>query len=179
LTKTQLLFIIFVDTTDALPAIGAGCTIIISIFVEPDEPEFRDGIRVAQDAGERGSNMEDIFGPFFPDDFMNGDSHNRYHIEIAADEAILLVENLFHKPITELLTYGADLGELVEYTTTDKTICEFSYELQCCVYDVFPRWYIAQTLFRTEIYPDFIDVNWQIWLKHWEQLGKFFEGKRG
>ena len=123
--------------------------------------------------------MEDIHGPFSPDDFRNGGNHNPYKIEISDDEAILAVEHTFRTPITELLTYGADLRELVEYTITDKTICDFSYELQCCVYDLFPRWYIAQTPFRNEIYPDFIDVNWQIWLKHWEQLGKFFEDKGG
>jgi hypothetical protein len=151
----------------------------ISMFHESDELEFQVGIRIAQNAGERNSNMEDIYGPFFPDNFMNGENHNPYQIEIGDDEAILLVEHTFHTPITELLTYGADLRELVEYTTTDKTVCEFSYELQCCVYDLFPRWYIAQTPFRNEIYPDFMDVNWQLWLKHWEQLERFFEDKGG
>jgi hypothetical protein len=151
----------------------------ISMFHESDELEFQVGIRIAQNAGERNSNMEDIYGPFSPDNFMNGENHNPYQIEIGDDEAILLVEHTFHTPITELLTYGADLRELVEYTTTDKTVCEFSYELQCCVYDLFPRWYIAQTPFRNEIYPDFMDVNWQLWLKHWEQLERFFEDKGG
>jgi len=149
----------------------------ISGFAESDQLEFHVGIRIAQNAAERNANMEEHFGPIFPDEFMSGENHGQYQTQISDDEAILMVEHTFNKPVTELLTYGADLRELVEYTTTDKTVCEFSYELQCCVYDLFPRWYVAQTPFRNEIYPDFMDINWQIWLKHWEQLAKFFEDK--
>jgi hypothetical protein len=162
-------------------SIHAFCTMKISLLHKSDECEceFQVGIRIAQTAGERDSNMENFYGPFFPDEFMNGENHNPYQVRISDVEAVWLVERTFHTPIAELLTYGADLRELVEYTTTDKTVCELSYELQCCVYDLFPRWYIAQTPFRNEIYPDIIDVDWQIWLKHWEQLGRFFEDKGG
>ncbi len=89
--------------------------------------------------------------------------------------AIAQVEKTFNKPVVSLLTYGVTLDELVEYVTTDKPILEFSYEMQCCVFDLFPRWYIAQTPFRFEIYPDCVGTDWNIVLKFWENLGKFFD----
>jgi len=39
-----------------------------------------------------------------------------------------------------------------------------------------PRWYIAQTPFRGEIYPN-ASINWDIWIEHWEHLATFLEDK--
>lgn len=99
--------------------------------------------------------MEDYFSSLFPDDeqFIPLVEHAS---TIPSDDLyIARVEATFGLPITELLTYGADLQELVEYIITPKTVCEFSYELQSCIFDIFPRWYIAQTPLRGDIYPDY------------------------
>ncbi|UCF94687.1 MAG: hypothetical protein JSW39_11180 [Desulfobacterales bacterium] len=119
--------------------------------------------------------MEDNDDRMFPADYLSGLEFERSSHEPIDDYAIAYVERTFRKTIAELLTYGAELRELVEYVFTPKAVCEFSYELQCCVFDLFPRWYIAQTPFRNEIYPDIQDINWGIWLNHWDQLGAFLE----
>jgi hypothetical protein len=118
--------------------------------------------------------MKDNYESMFPGEYM-GSGFERYQHEPMDDYAIAYVEKTFNKPISELLTYGADLRELIEYVITNKAVCEFSYELQCCVFDLFPRWYVAQTPFRNEIYPDIQDTDWKIWLNYLEQLGAFFE----
>jgi hypothetical protein len=123
---------------------------------------------------ERKPAMEEENGRLFPDDFMYAAESAKSDRPYDDAEAIWIVQETFGRPISELLTYGVDLGELIDYVVTDKTACEFSYELQCCVFDTFPRWYIAQTPFRNEIYPDAAVLDWSIWMNHWEQLDKFF-----
>lgn len=122
-------------------------------------------------------NMEDSFDNMFPED-PNGPGFEKYLEEPIDDYAIAYVESIFDKPIPELLTYGTDLREIVAYVFTLKSACEFSYEMQCLIFDLFPRWYLAQTPFRGEIYPDVPDIDWDIWLKHWEHLANFLDDKR-
>jgi hypothetical protein len=98
--------------------------------------------------------MESYFSYWFPDDegFLPGVENE---VAVPLDDLyIAQIEATLLQPITELLSYGIDLHELTEYVVSSKTICEFSYELQNCIFDLFPRWYIAQTPDRREIYPD-------------------------
>ncbi len=119
--------------------------------------------------------MEDYFNDMFPRD-DHGPGFEKYLAEPIDDYAIAYIESIFAKPISELLTYGADLIEIAAYIFTPKAICEFSYEMQCLVFDLLPRWYIAQTPFRGEIYPK-APVDWDIWIEHWERLATFLEDK--
>jgi hypothetical protein len=119
--------------------------------------------------------MEKSFDNMFPED-NRGPGSEKYPVEPIDDYIIAYIESIFDKPITELLTYGADLTEIAAYIFKTIAVCECSYELQCLVFDLFPRWYIAQTPFRGEIYPD-APIDWDIWIKHWEHLATFLEGK--
>ncbi len=119
--------------------------------------------------------MEENFDNMFPE-YNHGPGFEKYLAEPVDDYIIAHIESIFDKPITELLTYGADLKEIAAYVLRPKAICEFSYELQCLVFDLFPRWYIAQTPFRGEIYPS-AQINWDVWIKHWEDLATFLEDK--
>jgi hypothetical protein len=119
--------------------------------------------------------MEKHFDNMFPED-NRGPGSEKYPVGPIDDYIIAYIEGIFDKPITELLTYGADLEEIAAYIFKTIAICECSYELQCLVFDLFPRWYIAQTPFRGEIYPD-APIDWDIWIKHWEHLATFLEGK--
>jgi len=121
--------------------------------------------------------MEEFFDNMFPGD-RSGSGFEKYSKEPVDDYAIAYVEGIFDKPISELLTYGADLREIVAYVFTQKSACECSYEMQCLIFDLFPRWYLAQTPFRGEIYPEVPNIDWHIWLKHWEHLANFLDIKR-
>lgn len=98
--------------------------------------------------------MTEYVNIFFPDDesFHPIVYENDYFP--LDDLYIAQIEGTLSQPITELMTYGVDLQELAEYVTTSKTVCECSYELQACIFNLFPRWYIAQTPMRIDIYPD-------------------------
>ena len=96
--------------------------------------------------------MEEYFSSRFPDDerFLPP-VENEGDIPLD-DFYITQIEKTLKQPITELLSYGIDLQELIKYVTTPMTVCESSYELQSCIFHLFPRWYIAQTPFRNKIY---------------------------
>ena len=98
--------------------------------------------------------MKEYFNNHFPDDesFHPIVEENDY---FPLDDVFIdQIEKTLNQPITELMTYGIDLEELAEYVATPKTVCECSYELQTCIFNLFPRWYIAQTPLRIDIYPD-------------------------
>ena len=121
--------------------------------------------------------MGEYFNNRFPKKDKPGSGFAKHYRKPIDDYVIAYIEELFNRPLAELLAYNVDLRELAEYAITDKSVCECSYELQCCVFDLFPRWYIAQTPFRNEIYPEIKNTRWDIWLKHWEQIGAFFRNK--
>ena len=121
--------------------------------------------------------MDESFDNMFPGDH-SGSGFEKYSEEPIDDYAIAYIESIFEKPISELLTYGTDLREIVAYVFTHKSACECSYEMQCLIFDLFPRWYLAQTPFRGEIYPEVPNIDWDLWLKHWEHLANFLDIKR-
>jgi hypothetical protein len=97
--------------------------------------------------------MGEYFSSRFPDDesfLLRVENEGDIPLD---DFYITQIEKTLKHPITELLSYGIDLRELTEYVITPMTVCESSYELQNCIFHLFPRWYIAQTPFRKEIYP--------------------------
>ncbi len=98
--------------------------------------------------------MEEYFRTGFPNDEWFSPPIENDDAMLLDDYCIAQIEKTLDLPITELMTYGASLHELAEYVITPKTVCEFSYELQNCIFDLFPRWYIAQTPYRSQIYPD-------------------------
>lgn len=98
--------------------------------------------------------MEDYVDNWFPDDESFQPTVKETDSYPMDDLFIAQIEKTLNQPITELMTYGVDLQELAEYVVTAKTVCECSYELQACIFALFPRWYIAQTPLRIEIYPD-------------------------
>ena len=98
--------------------------------------------------------MEDFIYHHFPDD-ENFHQHWEENGDFPLDDVyIAQIESTLGQPIAQLMTYSVDLQELAEYVCSSKTVCECSYELQICIFDLFPRWYIAQTSLRSEIYPD-------------------------
>lgn len=103
--------------------------------------------------------MEEYYSSRFPDDESFVPIKEEKGTTPLDDLYIAQIEAIFKLPVTQLLTYGMDLQELAEYVVTPKTVCECSYELQNCIFDLFPRWYIAQTPARIEIYPDICVIS--------------------
>jgi hypothetical protein len=68
--------------------------------------------------------------------------------KLSKEELILLDKLLTVKDeskIDTIMSYNVDLLDVYYYTFGFKNICELSYEMQCAIYDIAPRYYDLYT----------------------------------
>lgn len=54
------------------------------------------------------------------------------------------LRNFAHEAIQEMLSYNVHRYEAYMYLTNQLNIMDCSYELQCCIFDQDPLWYIRE-----------------------------------